>query len=465
MFKGLSRVGTAIPSQEGIAFPRDKPLAHPACWSPLTVRLTTWCSLALALLLPGFVSAAECVPGEPGFYGSSMSAWIDATAAAIERRASEWKIRRLQIDVLPGEGVDPLKAKRVFTRRLEARLKERAQLALAPGGAELRVALSRERGDFWAVGTLEGEGIPGGAAIVVSCPRDRELASLLGSRSRHVGQGRWSLTPLGPVHSDILDVLLLDISGDGQDDIVLLSREDLRALSYEPGGGRPFSIAGPAPLPATAGWPAIVTGWLAPGTGAKAAIATSAGHALEWGGGRVTERSIEGRLAVPIRGVAHETAVGDLFLAVAEGGSSLSAEHLKLGFPSPLRALSPLAGRPGAWVFVSELGHVGIVGWDDAISSLPDGQVGDDMLAVDLDGDRLPELVTTGAGGPDASDSLSVHRLQPGLSSGVLFTQTFEGSLVGIAAGDLDFDGLPDLIIAEEVSPGRAQLWHLERSR
>ncbi len=462
---GSSRAGAATSPREAVAFRRDKPLAHPACWSPLTVRLTTWCSLALALLLPGLVSAAECAPGDPGFYGSSMSAWIDATAAAVEQRASEWKVRRLQIDVLPGEGVDPLKAKRVFTRRLEARLTERGQLLLGPGGADLRFALSRERGDFWAVGTLEGEGVPGGAAVVVSCPRDRELASLLGSRNRHVGQGRWSLTPLGPIHSDILDILLLDISDDGQDDIVLLSRTDLRALGYDPGGGRPFSIAGPAPLPAVGDWPAIVTGWLAPGAGPKAAVATSAGHALEWGGGRVTERSVSGQLAVPIRGVTVDVKDGGLALSVAEGGSSLSAEHLALGLPSPLRTLSPLPGRPGAWVFVDELGHVGVIGWDDALSSLPAGRVGDDMLAVDLDGDRLPELVTTGAGGPDAADSLSVHRLQPGLSSGVLFTETFEGSVVGIAAGDLDFDGLPDLVIAEEVSPGRAQLWHLERSR
>jgi len=394
-----------------------------------------------------------------------MSAWIDATAAAIESRASEWKIRQLQIDVLPGQGVDPLKAKRVFTRRLEARLTERGQLVVASGGADLRFALSRERGDFWAVGTLEGEGIPGGAAVVVSCPRDRELASLLGSKSRHVGQGRWSLTPLGPVNSDILDVLLLDINGDGQDDIVLLSQNDLRALSYDPGGGRPFSIAGPAPLPETVDWPAIVTGWLAPGTGTTAAVATSAGHALKWSGGRITERSIRDRRAVPIRGVADESADGDFALSVAEGGSSLAADHLGLGLPSPLRTLSPLPGRPEAWVFVDELGQVGIVGWDDATSSLPDGQVGDDMVAIDLDGDRLPELVTTGAGGPDVADTLTVHRLQPGLSSGVLFTQTFGGSVVGIAAGDLDFDGLPDLLIAEEVSPGRTQLWHLERSR
>lgn len=394
-----------------------------------------------------------------------MSAWIDATAAALEIRASEWKIRRLQIDVLPGDGVDSLKAKRVFTRRLEARITERGQLELGPGGADLRFALSLEHGDFWAVGTLEGEGIPGGAAVVVSCPRDRELASLLGSRNRHVGQGRWSLTPLGPVHSDILDILLLDISGDGQDDIVLLSRDDLRALSYEPGGGRPVALAGPAPLPALGAWPAIVTGWLAAGSGAKALVATSAGHALEWGGGRVTQRSVRGRLAVPIRGVTAEAREEGLALVVAEGGSSLSADHLDLGLASPLRSLNPLPGRLGAWVFVDELGYVGIIGWDDARSSLPDGQVGDDMLAVDLDGDRLPELVTTGAGGPDGADSLNVHRLRPGLSSGVLFTQTFEGSVVGIAAGDLDFDGLPDLVIAEEVSPGRAQLWHLERSR
>jgi hypothetical protein len=47
----------------------------------------------------------------------------------------------------------------------------------------------------------------------------------------------------------------------------------------------------------------------------------------------------------------------------------------------------------------------------------------------------------------------------------MLFTQSFEGSVLGIAAGDLDFDGLPDLLVAEEIGIGRAQLWHLERSR
>jgi len=47
----------------------------------------------------------------------------------------------------------------------------------------------------------------------------------------------------------------------------------------------------------------------------------------------------------------------------------------------------------------------------------------------------------------------------------VLFSETWSGSILGIAEGDLDFDGLPDLVIAEELAPGRAQLWHLERSR
>jgi len=433
----------------------------------LTYRLTILCSLAVALSLPAVALGAECAPARAEYYGSSMSAWIDATAAALELRASEWGVRRVHIDVLPGDGVDPLKAKRLFTRRLEARLTERGQLSVGTNGASLRFNLSVDEGDFWAVGTLEGEGIPGGAAVVVSCPRDRELASLLGSRPRYLGQGRWSLSPLGTVHADLLDVLLLDIDGDGQDDIVLLTRQDLRALRYETGGGRPVALAGPAPLPQDRAWPAIVTGWLAAGSAGRASIATSAGHALEWGGGRLIPRPVEGGRIVPIRGGGSDDggALAPPALAVEAGGPALSAEHLGRGFPSPLRTLSPIPGREGAWVFVREDGRLGISGWAEATGSLPEGQVGDDLLVVDLDGDQVPELVTTGAQGPEGSDSLSIHRLQPGPSSGMLFTQAFEGSVLGIAAGDLDFDGLPDLLVAEEIGIGRAQLWHLERSR
>jgi hypothetical protein len=445
----------------------------------LMPRLLLLIGIPLLLAATGSAAADECEPGDAAYYGSSMTAWIDATARALENRAAEWNIRRVQIDVSPGPGIDPLKGERLFTRRLEARLVERGRIQIGGGGASARFSLSVEQGDFWALGSLEGEGIPGGGAVVVSCPRDRELATLMGARPTHLGQGRWTLRPLGTVRADVLDMLLLDLDRDGQDDIIILGRDGLLALRYEAGGGRPVALAGPVALPSRRHWPAIVTGWLAKGRSGRAAIATSAGHALQWGGGRLMERETEGKFIVPIRGLepgdgsppispTHPDGPERTFppaLALKSGGPALSASHVIRGLASPLRALSPIKDRPGAWVFVRESGELGLLGWDEALSSLPLGPVGDDLLVVDLDGDGSPELVTTGASGPGEPDSLSIHRLQPGLSSGILFTEGFEGSVLAIAAGDLDFDGLPDLLIAEELSPGRAQLWHLERSR
>ena len=421
----------------------------------------------LALLPATNLHAAECKLEDPTNYGSSFTAWIEATAVALETRAAEWNVSKVQIDVLPGIGIDPLKGKRVFTRRLESRLRGGQQLQIASGGAIVTVRLSLETGDFWALGSLEAPSIPGGAAVATFCPQDRELASLMGSRPRHAGQGRWSLSPLGAVHSDVLDLLLLDINRDGQDDIVLLGTDGLLALGYEAGDGRPVVIAGPAPLPPGKKWPAIVAGWLAESPEGRAILATSAGHSLEWGGGRLLQRSDIGPLIVPLRGfsdgdVEPEIPAG---MALEAGGPALSASHLGPPIPSPVRALHPVPGRPGSWAWVREDGILGLSGWDEAGASLPSGLVGDDLLIVDLDGETGPELVTTGAGGPGDSDSLTIHRLRPGLASGVLFSETWSGSILGIAEGDLDFDGLPDLVIAEELAPGRAQLWHLERSR
>jgi hypothetical protein len=427
---------------------------------PVAVFLITlWSAAPLA--------AGECDPTDPQHYGSSLTAWIEATAQALEERASEWNIREVRVDILPGEGIDPIKGKRVFSRRLQARLQERGQVSMQTKGAPLRLELSLEGGTFWALGSIESSQVPGGAALAASCPQDRELASLMGSRSRHAGQGRWTLSPLGRVSADVLDILLLDVDRDGRDDIVLLAKEGLQALRYEPGDGRPVKIAGPAPLPPGSEWPGMVVGWLAEDENGKAAVATSAGHSLSWSGARLTQRPVaEGRI-VPLRGVTETEEPEDEppALSLLSGGPALSSSHLELPLPSPLRALCGIPGRPEAWVWVQETGELGLSGWDEAIGSLPAGPVGDDILVDELDGEVGPELVTTGAGGPGDPDSLTIHRLRAGRSTSVVFRQTWNGSILGIASGDLDFDGLPDLVLAEELGAGKAQLWHLERSR
>ena len=420
-----------------------------------------------ALLTAAPLTAAECDPTDPEHYGSSLTAWIEATAQALEQRASEWNIKQVRVDILPGAGIDPIKGKRVFSRRLEDRLRERGQVSMESKGATLRLELSLEEGTFWALGSLESSQVPGGAALAASCPQDRELASLMGSRARHAGQGRWTLSPLGRVRAQVLDLLLLDIDRDGRDDIVLLAKEGLQALRYEPGDGRPVKIAGPAPLPPGAEWPVMVVGWLAEDKSGRAAIATSAGHSLSWSGGRITQRAASEGRTIPIRGITEtESPESEVpALSILSGGPALSSSHLQLPLPSPLRALCGIPGRPDAWVWVQETGELGLSGWDEAVASLPAGPVGDDILVDELDGEVGPELVTTGAGGPGDPDSLTIHRLRAGRSTSVVFRQTWSGSILGIATGDLDFDGLPDLVLAEELGQGEAQLWHLERSR
>ncbi len=69
-----------------------------------------------------------------------------------------------------------------------------------------------------------------------------------------------------------------------------------------------------------------------------------------------------------------------------------------------------------------------------------------------------------GAGGPGDPDRLSVHRLDDG-GSPLIFEAGFDGSIAALAVGDLDFDGLPDLVLAEETGGDVAVLWRLERRR
>ena len=86
------------------------------------------------------------------------------------------------------------------------------------------------------------------------------------------------------------------------------------------------------------------------------------------------------------------------------------------------------------------------------------------MLVVDLDGDGAAELVTTAATAPGEPDQLVVRRpASDGSSSTVLLRSPLGGgSVVGLAAGHLDFDARVDVVVVEESGDGGTwTLWRL----
>ena len=71
--------------------------------------------------------------------------------------------------------------------------------------------------------------------------------------------------------------------------------------------------------------------------------------------------------------------------------------------------------------------------------------------------------MTTRASLPGDSDHVRVHAVSPSFESlPVLFEGQFEGSVAAMAVGDIDFDGLGDLLVVEETS-GAPVLWIIRR--
>ena len=399
------------------------------------------------------------------FYGSSLLAWVDAVAAALEERAREGGATAVRLDVRGGRGIADRKAARVFQPRLAERLRERGRLVAAEGGLRVRVELSIDAGLIWAVGLLEGEELPGPAAFAVSWPMDRELEAVLATAPTRAGQARWSMERLGTVPAGVLDVALVDLDGDRADEIVLLSIDGVRTLRFAAGDARPEPLGGPWALPGDRDWPRVVAGWLARSGDRKVRIGTTAGHAgeLDASAGRWSR----GATGIPLE-QPDDPGRDPILLARLEGSGPLL--HLfdpNEALPELLRDAVRLPGLGPAWVWVGADGRLGGVKEDGGAVSLPEGRVGDRLLLADLDGDGLLELVTTDASDPMSPDHITVHRLGGRLDShSVLFRSALDGGgAVALAAGDLDFDGRADLVVVEEGRGSEAVLWRVERSR
>lgn len=418
--------------------------------------------LALALLpAPSFAGER----GARDYYGSSLLAWVDAVALALEDRAREGDASSVVLEVRGGRGVADRKAARVFQPRLAARLAEGGRLAPGDRGLVARIELSLDGGLLWAVGLLEGGGLPGPAAFAVSWPVDRELEAVLAATPSRTGQARWAMERLGTVPAGVLDVMLLDLDGDRADEIVLLSVDGVRTLRFASGEPRPELLGGPWALAGGGDWPRVVGGWLAISGDGRIRIGTTAGHAAELE--PTSGRWLRGATGVPLRQPGDPGRDPLLLARLVDGGPLLDVAGQGDGLPRQVRDLARLPGARSGWVWVAPDGTLAGLSPEGTSASLPEGRVGDRVVVADLDGDRQPDLVTTDASGPTEPDHVTIHRLDPDLAGhGVLFRAAVDGgAVVAMAVGDLDFDGRTDLLVVEEGSGEEAVLWRVERTR
>jgi hypothetical protein len=417
---------------------------------------------------------------------SSVQAFADRIAEALRARgqAEGWR-GGVRVSFDDSRGVDVQRARLVLLPRIKKAMK--SQFA-ADGPLRARVALSEEAGEVWAVVVVDassaGAGIDAPSTIVVSARLDRELSVALGATSK-LAQGRFLLEKKGTLRGAlsesatcaVLDVALVDFDGDAALELAVLSRCGVEVFRVDD-NPRLERVAGPFLLPERR-WPRVALGWLVavpdkPGSERANVLwaATSAGHSVfvdVKAGARAVTPAPEER--VPLRSVASPN--GPMALRWRFGSPVLSLplvspggiDVVVNGLPARLRDLVryPVGD---AWIFVAEDGSLLAKSENGALMPLAPERTGDRILLVDIDGDNDPELVTSSASSPGEPDQLVLRRIGAGLASSTVLLKSplSGGSIVGVAAGHVDFDARKDVLVVEELTSGETQVWRLEHA-
>ncbi len=393
---------------------------------------------------------------------SSLLSWIDAFASTTEARLLHAGPGDLRLVVQAGRGVDDRKARQVAGRHLLQRLSRGSRVvSLDHGQLTLTVTLSLEGDSVWAVGLLEGGALAAPVAVAQAWPVDRELEAILGAHATRAGQGRWTMDRLGTLPAGVLDLILVDLDGDGGDDLVVLSVDGVRTLSWSTIEGRPVPLGGPFLLPGGEDWGRVPTGWLAL-DGDDIAVATSAGHRLllDPRSGATRARQDAVLLSQPL----DSSRAPHLTARWLPPAPDLQLTEPPPGSPLVVRDLARWPGRDDTWLWVDTDGLLGGLG-PDGPSGFEPTRVGDRLELADLDGEAGPELVTTSASPPGAPDRVRILRVGPALGTmQVIFDSPVGGSIVAMGTGDLDFDGRRELVVVEQTEGG-ALLWLVARRR
>jgi hypothetical protein len=462
--------------------------------------------LALVCALHAGVTAA----GDDGAVGvaeaarGTVSGFADDIADAVEERARVEGMSggvRLMLDEIRGLDANKVRAA-LFPRVRRALRNSGGPLIPSDGGQVVAtVAISEERGQLWAVVVLEGESLAGPSTVVVTHPIDRELEVALGAVGASI-PGRFVLERMGALpqpkldkgdgrterrlerHCLVLDVVMVDFDGDPSQELAVLSTCGVSVYRADDGGVS--LVAGPYALPPQR-WPRIPLGWLtslsmpsssssSPATdgeelgGPMVWAATSAGHSVfvELKSGRVAQAPAE---RVPLRGVVGKDGPFSLHWRLGSPALALPVvtpggiDILVGGIPGRVRDLAQLPAAE-TFVFVTEEGSLAIREDNGIAAIVAPERVGDRLLVVDVDADGDTELVTTTAASPGEPDQLVLRRLMPGAETTTVLLKSplGGGSIVGLAAGFVDFDARIDVIALEESVSGDVMVWRLEHS-
>jgi hypothetical protein len=393
----------------------------------------------------------------------SLLRFVEEVARALETRAaSEQAVGAVRVEVVAGRGIDAAKVERSFLPRLKRRLKDGGALVPTPDAPlAVRITLSEEGSLVWATAFLDGDALLGPATVAVSAPVDRELEATLGA-SVKPAQTRFVLERLGALPAGALDALLLDIDGDGVDELAVLGVDGLRF--FHAGSSRLERVGNVVKLPGDRKWPRVPVGWLARLDATRLWIVTDAGHSSIYDvkSGRFENGPAD---LVPFRGTGGPQ--GPLCGALRPGSPLITLplstmNGVAVRGPSLPGRVRDVAAVGNSLLFVDEDGQLLSQRAGEPPTSLAGEHVGDRLTIGDLDGDGDPELVTTSPAPPGEPDHLVLRRLDHDVSSStVVFRSPLSGgSIVAATVGRLDFGPRVEVVLLEEV--GKESLaWRL----